>query len=445
MFHSFFGGIHPLGSKAATQNKPIRNLTPPPQVILPMSMHIGAPCKPLVVVGEHVLLGQKIGEAAGPVSAPVHATVSGTVTAIEPRPHPNGNLVLSVVIENDFQDTPTAEIGPRKQVNQLTGPELQEIVREAGIVGMGGAAFPSHVKISSGLGKVDTLIINGCECEPYITSDYRMLLERPYEILDGIDILLRIFGLEHAYLAIESNKHPAVEGITDILSEGCKSRVTVRELRTRYPQGAEKQLIQTITGRQVPPGKLPADVGCAVFNVDTTAAIFRAVYQGMPLIRRIVTVTGSAVRRPKNLRVRIGTPIRNLFENAGGFSSLPKKIIMGGPMMGVAQYDLSVPVIKGTNALIAMSEKECRIEETKSCIRCGKCISVCPMHLMPLYLNLFADRNRFDQLEAYNLSDCIECGACTYVCPSRQPLVHNFRTAKRRLAEEKKRQQRSGA
>jgi electron transport complex protein RnfC len=397
------------------------------------------------VPGDHVLLGQKIGEAAGPVSAPIHATVSGTVIAVEPRPHPNGNLVPAVVIENDFQDSPVDEIGPRKHADQLTPPELQEIIRESGIVGMGGAAFPSHVKVSSGLGKVDTLIINGSECEPYITSDYRMMLERPYEILDGIDILLRLFGLERAYLAIESNKHPAVEGLMDILAEGGKSKVIIRELRTRYPQGAEKQLIQTITGRQVPPGKLPADVGCAVFNVDTTAAIFRAVNQGMPLIRRIVTVSGSAVRRPKNLRVRIGTPIRDLFESAGGFSVPPKKIIMGGPMMGVAQYDLSVPVIKGTNALLAMTDKECRIEDTKSCIRCGKCVSVCPMHLMPLYLNIYADHNRFDQLEAYNLMDCIECGACTFICPARQPLVHNFRTAKRRLGEEKKRQQRSGA
>ena len=423
----FFGGVHPKGHKELSCDMAIEPLPAPKLVVIPMSMHIGAPCKPLVKKNDMVTVGQKIGETTG-LGVPVHASVSGKVLAVEPRPHPGGSPVMSVVIENDFQDTLCPEIAAPADVAALTGEELTKLIHDAGIAGMGGATFPTDVKISSGLGKLDTIIVNAAECEPYITSDDRLLRETPDRVIEGLRLLLRIFGLEKGYIGIEANKPEAIA----VLKEKCPagSNIEIRVLKTRYPQGAEKQLIQSITGRQVPPGGLPAAVGCGVFNASTCAAIYDAVYAGMPLVRRAVTVTGSAIKTPKNFLVPIGTPYTDLIAAADGFQAEPYKVLTGGPMMGLAQFDLSVPVIKGTNAITCFSQKDNQEVKVPHCIRCGRCVGVCPMHLMPLYLYQAERKDDIDALNSRNISDCIECGSCAYICPARIPLVQSFKNAK---------------
>lgn len=433
MFSFFRGGIHPDDCKSFTRHKPVEALPPPEHLVLPMSMHIGAPCKPTVDLGDKVLLGQVIGTSDSPVSAPIHAPVSGRVAAIEPRPHPNGSRVLSVILENDGLDKPHASVAPYGSVESLTPDELLNIIQMAGIVGLGGAAFPTHAKIRSGLGKVSHIIINGCECEPYITSDHRLMLEAPEEIVGGLKILMKIFNVTRGTVAIEANKRDAVENIRKTLPRR-NAGIEVRSLAVRYPQGAEKQLIQAVADKEVPPGAFPAAVGVAVFNVDTAAAIHRAVTTGMPLLRRIVTVSGSAVSNAKNLSVRIGTPLEAVFAATGGFRETPGKVLTGGPMMGVAQFDLSAPVIKSTNALLAFSKSEVASEREQTCIRCSKCVRVCPVNLEPTYLYIYERKDRLDMLEKYNLTDCIECGCCSYICPGRLHLVHSIRTGKQKLA-----------
>lgn len=432
MAQSFFGSIHPIDKKAATNKKPIEKLPPPAHVVLPMSMHIGAPCKPCVAVGDYVTVGQKVGEATAFVSAPIHASVSGKVVAVEPRPHFSGVSVMSVVIENDFNDTPCPDIHPVEKPGDLTGEQLAELVKNAGIVGMGGATFPTHVKISSCLGKVDTVIINASECEPYITSDHRFLLERPEQVIGGAKILARIFGVDRVHIGIEDNKRNAAE-LLRLKIEEEKAPVVVDLMHTRYPQGAEKQLCQAITGRQVPPGALPAAIGCAVFNTVTTAAIYRAVYTGAPVTERVVTVSGSGVNEPKNLECPIGTPISHLLDACGGVKRSTFKILMGGPMMGHAQYDMDAPIGKGTNAILAFCEDEEKTIEHPACIRCGKCVSVCPMHLMPVFMYQYERAGKLQELESANVLDCMECGACTYICPGRLHLVQTFRAGKQKI------------
>lgn len=426
----FFGGVHPNDQKALSCEKAFETLPAPKIVVIPMSMHIGAPCNPLVQKGDTVTVGQKIGDNSG-LCVPVHASVSGTVTAVEPRPHPNGTNVMSVVIENDFRDTPCPDITPRDSIEGLSGEELTKIIHEAGIAGMGGATFPTDVKISSGLGKLDTIIVNAAECEPYITSDDRLLRETPERVIGGLRVLLKIFDLPKGYIGIEANKQAAIGVLRELCPAG--GDIVVQVLKTRYPQGAEKQLIQTITGRQVPPGGLPAAVGCGVFNTATCAAIYDAVYEGMPLVRRGVTVTGSAITEPKNFIAPIGTPYTDLIAAAEGFCKDPYKVLTGGPMMGIAQFDLSVPVIKGTNAITCFSEKDRVVEKTPHCIRCGRCVSVCPMHLMPLYLYQAERKDDIDGLNSRNIGDCIECGSCAYICPARIPLVQSFKNAKAKV------------
>ena len=432
MAQPFFGGIHPRDKKAATNKKPIEQLPPPEQVVIPMSLHIGAPCRPCVAVGDQVKVGQLIGEMTAYVSAPIHASISGTVTAVEPRPHFNGMDVLSVVIKNDYEDTLDPSVKPADHPESLTPEELIEIVKNAGIVGLGGATFPTHVKISSGIGKVDTVIINASECEPYLTSDHRLLLEYPEEVIGGAKLLARAFHVDKVHVGIEVNKLNAAEILRRKIEE-MKAPVVVDVLHTRYPQGAEKQLCQSITGRQVPPGQLPAAIGCAVFNVDTTAAIYRAVYQGMPVIRRIVTVSGSGVMEPKNLECRVGTPLNDLLNYCGGVSEKTFKILMGGPMMGNAQYRTDVPVGKCTNGILVFAKDEERTVDNPTCIRCGKCTSVCPMRLQPLFLYMYEQKGMLAELEAGHVTDCIECGACAYICPGRLHLVQAFRTAKQKI------------
>lgn len=430
MAYTFHGGTHPDDKKAATNKKAIEPMKAPEQVVLPVSMHIGAPAKPVVQKGDHVYMGQLIAEASGNVSANVHATVSGTVAAVEPRPHPNGTQVLAVVIDNDFKDEPDPSLHPLS-MEAMTPEQMTEVVKEAGIVGHGGATFPTHVKIQSAIGKVDTLIINGAECEPYITSDHRILLEQTQDVIDGIKILIKILGVQNGKLAIEENKADVFPVVEKLLPQD--GSIQLCRLKTKYPQGAEKQLIYAITHREVPSGKLPADAGCAVFNVDTAAAIACKFKTGMNDIRRIVTVSGSAIASPKNLEVRVGTPIGQVIEAAGGFREDPNKILMGGPMMGVAQFDLTAPIFKGTNAILAFCEDEAKGAKVPSCIRCGRCVDACPMRLMPTYLYLYQQKGNLEACEKYDALDCIECGACTYVCPGKLPLVQGIRSAKQQI------------
>lgn len=429
MKHSFFGGVHPNDRKEASRHEAIAPLSKPPaQVVIPMAMHVGAPCKSVVQVGDQVCVGQKIGEIAG-LGAPIHASVSGKVTAVEPRPYVGGGSVLSVVIENDFQDTFRSELTPHPDYEKLSTQVLIDIVREGGITGMGGAGFPTHVKISSGIGKVDTLIINAAECEPYITADHRLMLEEGERIVLGLKILMRTLELKSAVIGVEANKPDAIAHLQSLVAG--EQGIEVLSLRTRYPQGAEKQLIQRVTGRQVPPGGLPAHVGCAVFNAGTAAAVYDAVVKGIPLTRRVLTVTGGAIASPKNFLVPLGTSFRQLIDEAGGFREDPVRVITGGPMMGIAQYNLDVCTIKGTNAVLCMTKAEAvEVVENPTCIRCGRCVNVCPMHLTPVNMHMYAGKKRWDDCEKLNVMDCIECGSCNYICPARIPLVQSFRTAK---------------
>ena len=430
MNHKFYGGVHPAEHKEATERKPVVPLEEAPaQVVIPMSMHVGAPCKPIVAVGDEVTVGQKIGEIAG-LGAPIHASVSGKVVAVEPRPHPGGDVMMSVVIENDFKDTPHPSIVHRDNVDALTSQEIIDIVKEAGITGMGGAGFPTHVKLSGAVGKADTIILNGAECEPYITADHRLMLERGEAVIGGARFIMKALGLKEATIGIEGKKLDAVEHLKSLLPNGDTS-IHVETLKTRYPQGAEKQLIQRVTGREVPPGGLPADVGCTVFNVATAAAIYDAVTEGKPLTHRNVTITGGAIERPMNVNAPIGTPVEHLIKMAGGFKTQPQRLLMGGPMMGNPQYDLTAPMFKGTNCILALTDAEAAIQDTEqTCLRCGRCVNACPMHLMPLYMHMYAEKRAWHELEGYNIMDCMECGSCNYICPARIHLVQSFRMAK---------------
>lgn len=444
MKQSFYGGVHPHDCKEATNQKPVTPLSQPPaQVVIPMSMHIGAPCKPLVAKGDLVKVGQKIGEIAG-LGAPIHASVSGKVLAVEPRPY-TGGTAMSVIIENDFNDTYESALTPHKDYTKLTPEEIVDIVKEAGITGMGGAGFPTHVKISSGLGKVDTIILNGAECEPYVTPDHRLMLEQGSKIIEGCRILMHAFGIKACHIGIEANKMDGIDNLKRLINQ--KNDVQITPLRTRYPQGAEKQLIQTITGRLVPPGGLPAQVGCAVFNVSTAVAVYSAVVEGKPVTHRILSVTGGAIKNPKNLLAPLGTTFEHIIQEAEGFCEEPDRILTGGPMMGIAQYDMAVPVIKGTNGVLCLTAAEAAPEDKEqACLRCGRCVNVCPMHLAPVYLHLYGAKGYLEEVEDQRLMDCIECGSCQYICPARIPLVQSFRTSKLKLrAKMAKEQQQKGA
>ena len=431
MAFSFFGGVHPKENKKYAEDKPVQFFPEADILVIPMQQHIGAPCQPLVKKGDIVTMGQKIGDGQG-LCVPVHASVSGKVKAVEMRPHTNGSLVMSVVIENDHLDTPCPDIKPRtaEEVAAMDAQELMYIIREAGIVGMGGATFPTHVKLSSGLGKVDTIIVNASECEPYIVADDRLCQEYPGELISGLQIIMRILGLGQAVIVMEDNKPAAAKAIRNALDPN--GGISLLTLPTKYPQGAEKQLIYAVTGRQVPSGGLPAAVGCAVFNAATCKAIHDALYEGMPLIRRIVTVSGDIVMEPKNLMVPIGTPF-DLLSQAAGRSENPYKVLSGGPMMGAAQYDLAVPVIKGTNAVTILGKKNKYEVEASRCIRCGKCIDACPMGLMPVLMYKAMFLGDVEEMKANSLMDCIECGCCAYTCPASVPLVLGFRTGKHHI------------
>ncbi len=437
MAYTFRGGIHPgthadPGFKAATNTKPIEMMPAPDLVILPVSMHIGAPATPIVKVGDIVDMGQMVAEATVPMSAPVHASVSGKVIAVEPRLHQNGSKVMSIVIENDKEDRLHESVHPY-DFEAMSTEERIEHIRTGGIVGHGGATFPTHIKIQSGIGKVDTIIMNGAECEPFITSDHRLMLERPEEIIEGMRLLVKILGVKQALIGIEENKSDTFPGIEKLIAGDPVLKLC--PLKCRYPQGAEKQLINAVTGREVPSGKLPADAGCAVFNTDTAGAVYRRFATGMPVIRRIVTVSGSAVVNPKNLEARIGTPMVKLIDACGGYKEPPNKLLAGGPMMGVAQFSLEPPVMKGSNAFLSFCGEEDKRVEEPECIRCGKCIGVCPMHLLPIYMNVYGKAGDLDEAVKVGMLDCIECGCCSFECPARIPLVQQFRLSKAKIME----------
>ena len=431
MAFRFFGGVHPKGFKHLTEQKRTRVFPEPDILVIPMSQHIGAPCKPLVKKGDLVKKGQKIGDNEG-LCVPVHASVSGTVKAVEMRPHTSGSAVMSVVIESDHKGTLHEDCKPRTQeeVDALSPQELIAIIREGGIVGMGGATFPTHVKLSGGIGKVDTIIVNAGECEPFITADDRLCQEMPGDLISGLRIIMKILGLSNAHIAIEDNKPEAARQLRRaILPE---TDIIVDELPSNYPQGAEKQIIYAVTGREVPSGALPAAVGCAVFNAATCKAIHDVVYKGLPLISRIVTVSGDILMDPMNLMVPIGTSFEALMD-AVGFSRNPYKVLSGGPMMGASQYDLAVTTIKGVNAVTFLGHDNRFVIEDSRCLRCGKCVDVCPMKLMPVLMYKAMQSGDLDEIKNSNLMDCIECGCCAYTCPAGVPLVLGFRSGKQML------------
>ena len=429
MKHLFFGGIHPKYNKEMSKTTPEVKTIDPAVVVIPMLQHIGAPCTPMVAVGDRVLKGQKIGDGEG-LCVPVHASVSGTVIAIEPRPHTRGGLVNAVVIENDhkYESVTMPHAG--------SDDEILHSIREAGIVGMGGAAFPGNVKALGAMGNVDTLIANGCECEPYITADDTLLRTEPGVVLEGMLILRSLLNPRRTVLAVEDNKTEAIAELKALLP--CYPDIELVILPTRYPQGSEKQLIQAVTGRQVPPGQLPVKVGCAVFNVSTFAAICRAATEGKALTERIVTVSGEAIAKPQNFIVPIGTSFHDLIEVAGGLHDKTERVISGGPMMGAAQSDLAVPVIKATNSVLCLLKDVNGAAENPVCLRCGKCVSVCPMRLQPLYMYRFTNAGRVDELNRMNLLDCMECGSCAFTCPGKLPLVETFRRGKQMVREAQK-------
>ena len=429
MKHLFFGGIHPKYNKEMSKRTPEIRRIEPDTVVIPMLQHIGAPCTPLVKVGDRVLKGQKIGDGEG-LCVPVHASVSGVVKAIEPRPHVRGTLINAVVIANDFKNESVT------MPHANNDDEILHAIREAGIVGMGGAAFPGNVKALGAMGNVDTLIANGCECEPYITADDTLLRTNPTEVLEGMLILRRLLDPKRTVLAVEDNKTEAIAELKKLLPVFPDIELVV--LPTRYPQGSEKQLIQAVTGRQVPPGQLPVKVGCAVFNVSTFAAICRAATEGKALTERIVTVSGEAIAEPQNFMVPIGTSFHDLIEIAGGLHDKTERVISGGPMMGVAQGDLSVPVVKATNSILCLLKDVNGAAENPVCLRCGKCVTVCPMRLQPLYMYRFTNSGRVDELNRMNLMDCMECGSCAFTCPGKLPLVETFRKGKQMVREAQK-------
>lgn len=434
---TFKGGIHPYDGKDLTKDKPIRQVLPKGDLVYPLSQHIGAPAVPLVKKGDRVLTGQKIAEAGAFVSAPVHATVSGTVKAIESRRVVTGDNVMSIVVENDglYEEV---EYPPALDLQTSTREEIIERIKEAGIVGMGGAGFPTFIKLSPKKPeKIDYVIVNCAECEPYLTSDYRRMIEEPEKLIKGLKVSLSLFPKAQGIMAVEDNKKDCIELLKKMTSDD--NRITVKALKTKYPQGAERQLIYAATGRKINSSMLPADAGCVVNNVDTVVAIYYAVFEGKPLMERIVTVTGDAIKHPRNFKVRIGTNYHELIEQAGGFKVEPVKIISGGPMMGFGIFELDVPTTKTASALLCMSKDDVSAMEPTACIKCGRCVEVCPGRVLPNKLMVAAIHGDEETFLKLNGMECCECGCCSFICPAKRPLTQTIKSMRKmQLAKKKK-------
>ncbi|MFA5090644.1 MAG: electron transport complex subunit RsxC [Candidatus Omnitrophota bacterium] len=421
--------------KDDTAGKPIEKLPLPSRVYIPLAQHLGKACLPKVKIGDKVLTGEEIGNVEAAVYAPVHASISGKISAIEQWPHPLLGRASAIVIDGDGLDTPSRRnLLKEGEADKLTPAQIRQIVFQAGIVGMGGAAFPTHIKLNP-LEPVDTLIINGAECEPYLTGDYRLMVEEAGRICQGIEISARCLGVKRVFIAIEDNKPEAIKVFNSVCAKGgharCPASFKVSVLKSQYPQGGEKQLIKNILGREVPCGRLPFAVGVVVQNVATAFSVYEAVFLGKPLYERVVTVKGGCITNPKNLLVRIGTPIKELIDSCGPLKEAPQKIIIGGPMMGIAQFDIQAPVIKSTTAVLLLDTRQMKIRlEELSCIRCGACIRECPAGLMPCLINLAAIKEAWQEAKFYGAMDCIECGLCNYVCPARRRIVQLIKRVK---------------
>ncbi len=432
---TFRGGVHPYDGKDLSKDKPMKTIIPKGDMVYPLSQHIGAPAVPIVKKGDKVLTGQKIAEAGGFVSAPIYATVSGTVKAIEPRRVVTGDMVNSIIVDNDglFDEVEYTPHNPEK----LEKKEIIELIKEAGVVGMGGAGFPTHVKLSTKEPEKITYVIANCaECEPYLTSDYRRMLEEPQKLIDGLKIILRLFDNAQGVLAVEDNKPDCIELLSGLVEK--EERITVKALKTKYPQGAERQLIYAVTGRAINSSMLPADAGCVVDNVDTIVAVYHAVAEGKPLMNRIVTVTGDAVNNPRNFYVRIGMNYNDLIAKAGGFKTEPQKVVSGGPMMGFALFDLNVPTTKTASALLCLTKDEVSASEEGPCINCGRCVEVCPGRVVPSRLADMARRHDEEAFVENDGMECCECGCCSYVCPAKRQLTQSIKSMRKTVLNNRK-------
>ena len=430
---TFKGGVHPYEGKELSEHKPVQILMPKGDLVYPMSQHIGAPAIPLVKKGDKVLAGQKIGEASGFISANVICSVSGTVKAVEPRRVANGAMVNSIVVENDGEYTAVEGLGADRDPAKLSKQEIRDIVKEAGIVGLGGAGFPTHVKLApKDESKIEYILVNGAECEPYLTSDYRLMMEEPEKLVGGLKVILQLFDNAKGVIGIENNKPEAIKKLQELVKG--ESRIEVCPLQTKYPQGGERSLIYAVTGRKVNSSMLPADAGCIVDNVDTVISVYNAVCKTTPLMRRVVTVTGDAIANPQNFQVKIGTNMQELIEAAGGFKTEPEKLIAGGPMMGMALFGTDIPVTKTNSALLCMSKDEVAANAETPCIRCAKCVSVCPSHIVPVKMMKAALKGDCKAFEKVGGMECMECGSCTFICPAKRPLTQAFKEMRKTVA-----------
>lgn len=435
---SFKGGIHPPHHKKVTEHCSVKNALEPSMVFIPLRQHIGAPCDPVVKKGDVVKKGQVIGEASALMSAFVHSSVSGTVVDVK-GVDTLGGSDLCVIIESDGLNEWHESVKPKGDPQKMSAEELLKCVKEAGIVGMGGAGFPTHIKLAPPKEKqIDSLVINGAECEPYLTADHRLMLETPEKVYDGIQIMMKILGVEKAYVGIEDNKPDAIDAMKKQAEKD--SRIKIVALHTKYPQGAEKQLIYACTGKMVPSGGLPMDAQAVVNNVATAAAIADAVLQGIPLVERICTVTGSAIGQPQNLKIKVGTPIQEIVEQCGGVKGNLGKIIMGGPMMGLSTHTFSIPSTKTTSGILLMTEEEAAPREMSNCIKCNRCVEVCPAFLQPVYMSAYSLKDDYEGAERFKALDCIECGSCSFVCPANRPLLPSIRVAKREILAKRRKQ-----
>ena len=433
---TFTGGIHTYDGKELSKDKPIVDILPKGDLVYPLSQHIGAPAVPIVKKGDYVLAGQKIAEAGGFVSAPIYATVSGTVKAIEPHRVVTGDNIMSIVIDNDEKYEEVEFVGVQS-ADSLSKEQIIDKIKEAGIVGMGGAGFPTHIKLSpKEPDKIEYVIANCAECEPYLTSDYRRMIEEPHKLVEGLKIILRLFDNAMGILAVEDNKPDCIKILKELTKD--EKRILVKELKTKYPQGSERHLIYAATKRAINSSQLPSDAGCVVNNVDTIVAIYHAVIEGKPLMQRIVTITGDAINNPQNYRVKIGTNYHELIEAAGGFKVEPEKIVSGGPMMGFGLFDLDVPTTKTASALLCMSKDEVSASEPSACINCGMCAEVCPGRVVPKLLAEYADRGNEEAFVKCNGMECCECGCCSFVCPAKRNLTQSIKSMRKTVLGKRK-------